>query len=37
VSVPEGELTSTDVARIVDIARTETGYSPEKIKIMAAN
>ena len=37
VSVPEGELTATDVARIVDIARTETGYAPEKIKIMAAN
>lgn len=37
VSIPEGELTATDVAKIMDIARTETGYSADKIKIMAAN
>ena len=37
VSVPEGELSSTDVAKIMDIAKTESGYSADKIKIMAAN
>ena len=37
VSLQEGELTATDVAKIMDIARTETGYSADKIKIMAAN
>ena len=37
VSLTEGELTSTDVAKIVDIAKTETGYTADKIKVMAAN
>ena len=37
VSVPEGELTAADVAKIMDIAKTESGYSADKIKIMAAN
>lgn len=37
VSVPESELTAVDVAKIMDITRTETGYSADKIKIMAAN
>ena len=37
VSLPEGELTATDVAKIMDIARTETGYTADKIKVMAAN
>ena len=37
VSVSGGELTATDVAKIVDIARTETGFTADKIKVMAAN
>ena len=37
VSTPEGELTAEDVAKITDIAMTETGYSASGIKIMAAN
>ena len=37
VSLPEGELTATDVARIMDITRTESGFPAEKIRIMAAN
>lgn len=37
VSVPEGEITATDVAKIMDITKTESGYPAEKIRIMAAN
>jgi len=37
VSLPEGELTAADVAKIMDIAKAESGYPAEKIKIMAAN
>lgn len=37
VSAPEGTLSGEDVARITDIAVTETGYPVDRIKIMAAN
>lgn len=37
VSAPEGELKGEDVAKITDIAMTETGYPASAIKIMAAN
>ncbi len=37
VSTDSGSLTEEDVAKIQDIAMTETGYSASGIKIMAAN
>ena len=37
VSTASGELTGEDVAKIADIAMTETGLSAGAIKIMAAN
>ena len=37
VSLKDTELTATDVAKIMDIAKTETGYPADKIKVMAAN
>lgn len=37
VSTDSGELTAEDVAKIKDIAISETGYSAGGIKIMAAN
>lgn len=37
VSTGSGELTGEDVAKITDIAMSETGYSAGGIKIMAAN
>ena len=37
VSTESGELTSEDVAKITDIAMTETGFPASGIKIMAAN
>lgn len=37
VSTDSGELTQEDVAKITDIAMSETGYSASGIKIMAAN
>lgn len=37
VSTGGGELTGEDVAKITDIAMTETGYGAGGIKIMAAN
>lgn len=37
VSTASGELSSEDVAKITDIAMTETGYPAANIKIMAAN
>ena len=37
VSNATGELTQEDVAKITDIAMSETGYSASGIKIMAAN
>lgn len=37
VSADSGELTAEDVAKITDIAMTETGLSAEGIRIMAAN
>lgn len=37
VSTSSGELTSTDVAKITDIAKSETGYPASGIKVMAAN
>lgn len=37
VSLPEGTLSAADVAKIMDIAKAETGYPAEKIRIMAAN
>ncbi len=37
VSTASGELSSEDVAKITDIAMTETGYPAGNIKIMAAN
>ncbi len=37
VSTGSGELTGEDVAKITDIAMTETGYGAGGIKIMAAN
>ena len=37
VSTANGELSSEDVAKITDIAITETGYPVGNIKIMAAN
>lgn len=37
VSTESGELSGEDVAKITDIAVTETGYSVDNIKIMAAN
>ncbi len=36
VGTDSGELTSADVAKITDIAKTETGYPADSIKIMAA-
>jgi len=36
VSTSSGDLTSEDVAKITDIAMTETGYTADNIKIMAA-
>ena len=37
VSTGTGELTDTDVAKVVDIAATESGYPASAIKVMAAN
>ena len=37
VTVQTGELTAQDVAKITDIAMTETGYTADQIKIMPAN
>ena len=37
VDTGTGELTAEDVAKITDIAMTETGYPASGIKIMAAN
>lgn len=37
VSTASGELTGEDVAKITDIAMSETGYNAGGIKIMAAN
>ena len=37
VSTESGELTAEDVAKITDIAMTETGLSASGVKIMAAN
>lgn len=37
VAPPEGGLTATDAARIKDIVISETDYTAEQIKIMAAN
>jgi stage III sporulation protein AH len=37
VSTDSGELTGEDVAKITDITKSETGYSADCIKIMAAN
>ncbi len=37
VSTKSGELTAEDVAKITDITVTETGFSANGIKIMAAN
>lgn len=37
VSTDSGKLTDEDVAKITDIAKTETGYAASSIKIMAAN
>lgn len=37
VSTENGTLTDEDVARITDIAATETGLSPSSIRIMEAN
>lgn len=37
VSTDSGELTGEDVAKITDIAMSETGYGAAGIKIMAAN
>lgn len=37
VSKESGELTSEDVAKIMDIACTESGYSPSAVKVMSAN
>ena len=37
VSTASGELTGEDVAKITDIAMSETGYGASGIKIMAAN
>ncbi len=35
VSTEDGALSASDVAKISDITMTETGYSPEQIKIVA--
>lgn len=37
VSTADGTLDATDVAKITDIAMTETGYAASAIRIMAAN
>lgn len=37
VSTDTGELTDTDVAKVVDIAANESGYPASSIKVMAAN
>lgn len=37
VDTGTGELTAEDVAKITDIAMTETGYPASGIKIMASN
>ena len=37
VSTEDGTLDATDVAKITDIAMTETGYAANTIRIMAAN
>ena len=37
VSKESGELTSEDVAKIMDIACTESGYSPSAVKVMSSN
>jgi stage III sporulation protein AH len=37
VSKEQGELTAEDVARITDIAMSETGLNASCVKIMAAN
>ena len=37
VDIGTGELTAEDVAKITDIAMTETGYPASGIKIMASN
>ena len=37
VSTDTGELTDTDVAKVVDIAVSESGYPASAVKVMAAN
>ncbi|MBR3641176.1 MAG: SpoIIIAH-like family protein [Oscillibacter sp.] len=37
VATESGELTDSDVARITDIAVTESGYAPSAVRIMATN
>ena len=37
VATADGTLNSTDVAKITDIAMTETGYAASAIRIMASN
>ena len=37
VCTADGTLNSTDVAKITDIAMTETGYAASAIRIMASN
>ena len=37
VSTEDGTLDAADVAKITDIAMTETGYAASAIRIMAAN
>ena len=37
VSTKDGELNATDVAKITDIAMSETGLPAGSVKIMAAN
>ena len=37
VSTDTGELTAEDVAKVMDIAVTESGYPASAIKVMAAN
>ena len=37
VSTDTGELTEADVAKVVDIAVSESGYPASAVKVMAAN
>ncbi len=37
VSTETGELTDADVAKVVDIAVSESGYPASAVKVMAAN